>query len=152
MTRIELETIIFAPASVCFDLSRSVDIHQVSTAATNEKAIAGRLTGLCEKGDTITWRAKHFGFYHHLTMHITEMTKPVYFEDRMLKGSFRSIRHQHYFEAKDGHTVMKDIFEYEVPGKFFGRVFDRLFLHRHMYNLLVTRNNILRELAEKEVM
>ena len=97
MTSIALETIINAPIEICFDLSRSIELHQISTAATDERAIKGKLTGLCEIDDTVTWRAKHFGFYHQLTMEISKMEIPVYFEDRMRKGIFKSIRHEHFF-------------------------------------------------------
>ena len=41
MPTIQLETIINADIKICFDLSRSIDLHQISTAKTNEKAIAG---------------------------------------------------------------------------------------------------------------
>lgn len=148
MTRIELETLIRAPMRICFDLSRSIELHQISTSSTKEKAIRGKTTGLCVNGDTITWRAKHFGIYHHLTMEITEMIVPIYFEDRMIKGSFKSILHKHFFEEAEGGTLMKDIFEYEVPAIIFGWIFNKLFLKKHMQNLLLKRNQVIREVAE----
>lgn len=46
MPTIQLETIIDADIKICFDLSRSIDLHQISTAKTNEKAIAGVTAGL----------------------------------------------------------------------------------------------------------
>jgi len=42
MPAIYLETQIKSTVEVCFDLSRNIDFHQISTAETNEKAIAGR--------------------------------------------------------------------------------------------------------------
>jgi len=38
MPQIELETIINSEIEICFDLSRSIDLHKISTAATKEKA------------------------------------------------------------------------------------------------------------------
>jgi hypothetical protein len=59
-TRIDLITIINAPIEICFDLSRSIDLHQHSTQQTREKAIAGRTTGLIGLNEFVTWRATHF--------------------------------------------------------------------------------------------
>ena len=42
MPRIELQTEIHANRTVVFDLSRSIDLHKISTKQTNEKAIAGK--------------------------------------------------------------------------------------------------------------
>ena len=42
MPAIELETKINSDIETCFDLSRSIDLHQISTAGTNERAISGR--------------------------------------------------------------------------------------------------------------
>ncbi|RYF13850.1 MAG: cell division protein, partial [Flavobacteriales bacterium] len=41
MTEIITSTTINAPIQLVFDCARSIDIHQLSTAKTNEKAIAG---------------------------------------------------------------------------------------------------------------
>ncbi len=148
MTIIQLQTSIRASVTLCFDLSRSIEVHQLSTASTKEKAIGGRLTGLCEKGDTVTWRAKHFGIYQQLTVQITEMIEPAYFEDCMLKGAFKSIRHKHYFAEDAGCTLMKDIFSYEVPAGFVGAIFDNLILKKYLTQLLFKRNQVIKDYAE----
>lgn len=54
METIHLETIIDADIKICFDLSRSIDLHQISTAKTNEKAIAGITSGLVNVNDYVT--------------------------------------------------------------------------------------------------
>jgi ligand-binding SRPBCC domain-containing protein len=150
MTRIELETLMDAQVNICFDLARSVELHQISTASTKEKAISGRTKGLCEKDDTITWRAKHFGLYHELTMTITEMNSPIFFEDVMVKGIFKSIRHRHHFCQHERFVVMRDVFEYQVPYGIFGLIFNKLILYRYMTRLLLKRNQTIKEFAEQE--
>jgi hypothetical protein len=45
MPVITLTTEIAASIDVVFDLSRSIDLHVESTSQTNEKAIAGRISG-----------------------------------------------------------------------------------------------------------
>jgi hypothetical protein len=59
MTKIHLTTFIAAPIDRVFDLSRSIDLHKISTAHTNEEAIAGTTTGLIKFNETVTWQAKH---------------------------------------------------------------------------------------------
>jgi hypothetical protein len=63
MPKIELHTEIDAPIERVFDLARSIDLHMLSTSHTNEKAIAGKTSGLIGLGEWVTWRAKHLGFY-----------------------------------------------------------------------------------------
>ncbi|HKG07357.1 MAG TPA: hypothetical protein VKB19_12895 [Pedobacter sp.] len=46
MPVIRLETLINADQNTVFDLSRSIDLHQISTAQTNERVVAGRFSGL----------------------------------------------------------------------------------------------------------
>ena len=150
MTIINLLTEIRAPISQCFDLARSVDIHLLSAAKTNERAIAGRTSGLCELGDTVTWEATHFGVKQKLTVEITRFERPHSFEDRMVRGAFRSMKHEHRFEEQNGITVMSDKFEYEVPLGFLGILFDGLILNGYIRRFLIKRNDFIRSSAEKQ--
>ncbi len=54
MLSIELKTEIKADRSVVFDLSRSIDLHKISTKRTNEEAIAGKTSGLIGLGEIVT--------------------------------------------------------------------------------------------------
>jgi hypothetical protein len=42
-------------------MARDIDFHKFSLKETNERAIAGRTSGLCEQGDTVTWEANTSG-------------------------------------------------------------------------------------------
>lgn len=59
MPLIYLETFIKAPQQIVFDLSRSVDLHKSSMLKHKEEIIDGVSSGLVNKGDTVTWQAKH---------------------------------------------------------------------------------------------
>jgi ligand-binding SRPBCC domain-containing protein len=148
MTIIQLTTEIAGNAAQCFDIARDIDAHKLSTAKTNERAVAGKTTGLCELGDTITWEANHFGIKQNLTVEITNYNRPLFFEDKMLRGAFKSMRHEHHFEEVNGKTLMKDYFEYEVPFGIFGVFFDKVILKRYMTNFLLTRNLVLKSIIE----
>src|SRR5688572_13770876 len=120
MPLIELTTAIHAPIERCFDLARSIDLHKLSTAGTNEEAIAGVTSGLIGEGQRVTWRAKHFGIAQTLTSEITQFQYPYRFRDEMMKGAFRMIKHDHLFERSGDKTVMRDKFEFKSPGWILG--------------------------------
>ena len=150
MSTIYLETLINASVQKVFNLSRDINFHQRSTAKTNEKAIGGRISGLIELGETVTWRAKHLGFYQNLTTKITEMESPKMFTDIMLKGAFKSMKHTHLFIEKIGKTMMIDHFEFESPMGIVGKFFDIIFLKNYLRNFLLDRNRMIRQTAESD--
>ena len=150
MPEIKLETIIDAPIERVFDLARSIDLHKLSTKGTNEEAINGKTSGLIELGETVTWRAKHFGLYQKLTVEITEYERPNMFRDIMLKGAFKSMKHTHRFEREGIKTKMIDQFEFESPYGLLGRIANSLFLKKYMTNFLIKRNKELKMFAESD--
>jgi ligand-binding SRPBCC domain-containing protein len=148
MPVIYLETIINAPVELCFDLSRSIDLHIESTKQTGETAIAGRTNGLIEQGETVTWHAKHLGIWQSLTSKITAMERPIFFADEMVEGAFKSFRHEHHFSSVDGLTLMTDKFNFESPYGWLGSIVNKLFLTRYMTALLIERNRVIKHVAE----
>jgi ligand-binding SRPBCC domain-containing protein len=148
MPVITLTTIINAPIERCFLLSLSVDLHKASVAQTNETAIAGVTSGTMKLHDTVTWRARHFGFNLQMTSHIPVYQKPTYFVSEMLKGPFKKLHHQHRFADIDGKTVMTDVFELQAPLGILGRLAERLFLVAYMKGFLLMRNRYLKQVAE----
>ncbi len=152
MTRIVLETRINAPAQICFDLSRNVGIHLLSTQHTKERVVSGRTEGLFELNDMVTWEAVHFGMKQRLTVQIIKLDAPHRFEDKMLKGAFKSMHHIHSYKESNGQTLMLDEFRYEVPYGWLGELFDRLVLKNYMTNLLTQRNKLIKAEAEKSAL
>lgn len=150
MPVIRLETLIDAPKNIVFDLSRSIDLHTISTEQTDEKAIAGVTSGLISENEFVTWRAKHFGVYQYLTARITVLKKPDYFVDEMEKGIFKRFKHEHFFEDRDGKTLMIDVFDYESPLGILGRIADKLFLEQYMQSFLEKRNDVIKAFAESD--
>lgn len=148
MPIIELATHINAPIAKCFDLARSIDMHVDSMQQSGETAVGGRITGLIELGESVTWRAKHFGVWQTLTSKVTEMEYPNYFTDEMVKGAFKAFRHEHYFYAIGNQTLMKDVFMFDAPLGFLGLAADFLFLKNYMRKLLEQRNEVIKQTAE----
>ena len=150
MPKIELQTEIKGDRKVVFDLSRSIDLHKISTEQTNEQAIAGKTSGLIGLNESVTWRAKHFGIYQNLTSKITEFDQPNHFTDEMVRGAFKSFKHEHHFTEINGGTLMTDIFHYKSPFGILGKLADKLFLEKYMKELLVERNRVVKEFTESE--
>ncbi len=148
MPKIKIETNIKADKRIVFDLSRSIDLHQISTQHTDEKVIDGVTSGLIGLNQLVTWRAKHFRVYQNLTSKITEFEEPDYFVDEMEKGIFKRFRHEHVFKETQNGTLMIDVFDYESPLGFLGRLADKIFLKSYMKKLLEKRNATIKEFAE----
>lgn len=149
MPTINLTTTIHAPIHLVFDLARSIDLHQISTEQTQEKAIAGKTSGLIELYETVTWRAKHFGTSQTLTTKITAFDKPNYFVDEMVQGAFKSFIHTHKFEDVPEGTIITDVFDYQSPLGILGKLADVLFLKNYMTRFLMKRNEVIKIHAEK---
>lgn len=148
MSKIYLKTFIKADINKVFDLARDIDLHQKSTAKTNEKAIAGRTSGLIENDETVTWRARHLGFYQTHTSKIVDMEKPYRFTDYMQEGTFKSFSHQHIFKEHEGGTLMTDILEFESPLGIIGKLFNFFFLKNYLKTFIAERNLIIKQNAE----
>jgi ligand-binding SRPBCC domain-containing protein len=151
MPEIIIQTFIAAPAKICFDLSLSIDLHKISTAHTNEEAIDGTTTGLIKLGESVTWRARHFGIWFKMTSKITSLVSNESFIDEMVKGPFKSIKHTHTFEAQNGGTLMTDVFQFQSPFGILGFIVDRLILAAYLKKLLMDRNAIIKKYAEGEL-
>jgi len=144
-------TVIRAPIERCFDLARSVEAHLAGNIHWGESAVAlaGVTSGLIGLGQRVTWRARHFGVWHKLTSEITAMARPVYFQDAMIHGPFRSMNHDHYFRSlPPDETEMRDVFRFAAPLGLLGRLVELAVLRRYMQALLRERNAVIREIAE----
>jgi ligand-binding SRPBCC domain-containing protein len=150
MTRFRLESRIDAPIERVFDLARDIGLHERSMAASDEHAIAGRMSGPIEQGETVTWRARHFGLWWTMTSRITEVRAPSTFADEQEDGPFAWFRHRHTFRAESGGTVMTDDWEHASPFGVIGRIVDRVILGRYMRGFLKMRNAALKTEAEAE--
>ncbi|PVZ96304.1 cyclase [Amnibacterium flavum] len=131
------------PVEQLFDLSLDIDAHTGSMAASDERAIGGVTSGEIGLGETVTWRARHFGVPITMTSRITAQDRPTSFVDEQVRGPFRRFRHQHLFEATPGGSRMRDVVEFSAPFGPIGRVVERLVLARYLRRLIEQRNAFL---------
>ncbi len=149
MPTITILTTVRASPERCFDASRDLDLHIASMGHTGERAVAGKMSGLIELGEQVTWEARHFGIRQRFTSQITAYDRPRHFQDSMLKGAFRSFVHDHYFEPSPEGTIMKDVLVFRSPFGIIGALVDGLVMARYLRRLLVQRNEIVKRAVER---
>lgn len=140
MPAFEVSTRIHASVERCFDESLSIEAHTSSMARSGEQAVAGTTSGRIGPGETVTWRARHFGVRFRMTSRISQFEPPRRFVDEQVSGPFRSWWHEHVFEADGDSTRMIDRVEFSAPFGILGRIAERLFLERYMRRLILQRN------------
>lgn len=148
MARICIAVEINAALPIVFDLCRSIDMHMISTKGSNEKAIAGTITGLIQKNETVTWQAKHLFKTRTFKSVISAMQPYHYFKDEMLAGDFKTFKHEHFFVEKKGKVFMKDVLILEAPYGIIGKMVMALFLKKYITKFLLRRNYIIKQYAE----
>jgi ligand-binding SRPBCC domain-containing protein len=151
MPLIRLKTEIYAPPETCFDLSLNIDLHMQSMEQTNEKAIGGRTGGQIQLGETVKWRARHFGLSFTMTIKIKELIRPLHFTDEMIKGPFRYLQHKHIYEKTPDGTMMTDLFDFKSPLGILGSIADKVYLETYMRKLLMKRNELIKIAAERKI-
>jgi len=140
-------TDITAPIEVCFDLSRSVDLHLESMAASQEQAVGGVTVGLIGDGEEVSWEARHLGRLWRMTSRISEFERPHRFVDQMVRGPFAFYRHEHLFEAHGEGTRMTDVVEVRMGLGPVNPIADRV-ASTYLRRLMHTRNSHIRTRAE----
>lgn len=150
MTKIYLTTTIKAPIQTVFDLARNIDIHQLSTYKSKEKAIADTTKGLINLHESVTWRGKHFGFFLTHKSRIIQMEIPFRFIDKMERGHFKYFQHEHLFIEENGSTKMIDELNYKTPYGIFGKLFDKFYLKKYLTQFILERNQFLKDFSENQ--
>ncbi|MTD17154.1 cyclase [Nakamurella sp. YIM 132087] len=140
MPLICLETLVPATVEDCFDLSLSVDAHTASMHDSGERIVGGVRSGMMGPGETVSWRAVHFGIPWRMTSRITRYRRPDLFVDEQVAGPFGIWRHAHLFVPDGAGTRMTDVVHFRSPAGLVGDVVDRVFLVRYMTGLLEQRN------------
>lgn len=136
----EVTRAVCAPEEL-FDLSLSIDTHVESMARSGERAVAGVTSGAIGLGESVTWRARHFGIVWTMTSRITALERPHRFVDEQVRGPFRSFRHEHRFERDGDLTVMTDTVTLRSP--LFGWIVEPLLLRPYLQRLIRSRNAVL---------
>jgi ligand-binding SRPBCC domain-containing protein len=141
--KISLSTFVPSSTQRAFDLSIDIDTHLESMAHSGERAVDGVASGLIALGESVTWKARHFGITWTMTSTITAWDRPHSFVDEQAKGPFKMFRHLHRFEPEGDGTRMIDEIDYTAPFGPIGSAVDRMVLNRYLQRLIVARNDFI---------
>jgi ligand-binding SRPBCC domain-containing protein len=83
-------------------------------------------------GTTLFYRIRWLGFPITWVSRITEFERNRRFVDVRIRGPYRSCRHEHKFEERDGQTFMRDTVHYELPLGVLGWMAHRLLVRRQL--------------------
>ena len=125
-------------AAYLFGISLDIDAHVASMSQSGERAIGGVTTGRIGLGETVTWRARHFGIWFTMTSKITALEEPTRFVDQQVSGPFKTFIHEHRFESLPTGTRMTDTLTVGSP--IFGALAERLVLVSYLRRLIARRN------------
>jgi ligand-binding SRPBCC domain-containing protein len=148
MSLIDTATAINAPIERVFNLARSIDLHVSSSSQSREQAVGGKTHGLICLGESVEWRAKHFGIWQRMTNKITALSEPDHFHDSMTKGAFKYFEHDHFFTQTGNQTTMRDVVDFQSPFGIVGSVVDWLVLRPYLERFIVNRADYIKQVAE----
>jgi ligand-binding SRPBCC domain-containing protein len=150
MIRIQQTITVNASPEVCFDLARSVDDHVESMAANDERIIGGKMTGLLELGDRLTFESRQLGLRFTLTAEISDYDRPASFTDRQVSGPFKKLTHTHLFESIQGGARMTDKIDVTAKLGPLGWLAERLVIKPLLASTLVRRQAHIKFKAESD--
>lgn len=125
-------------AQALFDLSLDIDAHISSMSHSGERAVAGVTNGRIGLGETVTWRARHFGIWWTMTSQITALDEPTHLVDQQVRGPFKTFVHEHRFEQLPIGSRMTDTITVASPA--FGSLVERHVLVPYLRRLIAKRN------------
>jgi ligand-binding SRPBCC domain-containing protein len=121
-----------------FDLSLDIDTHVETMSQSGERAVGGITAGRIALGETVTWRARHFGIWFTMTSKVTVLDRPTRFVDEQVKGPFKSFVHEHTYEQVAGGSRMTDTITVASP--ILGALVERAILVPYLRRLIAARN------------
>jgi ligand-binding SRPBCC domain-containing protein len=137
-------TLIDAVPETVFAMALSIDAHLGSMAESQEQAVGGVTRGRIGLGESVTWRARHFGVVWTMTSRITDLDEPNSFVDEQVGGPFKKFRHEHRFAPYGSGTEMLDEVAFQAPFGPVGRITERLVLGNYLKSLIEHRNTYLK--------
>ena len=149
MGKIHLTTLIHAPAKRVFELSRNINLHRIFSSNPYETPLEGEIKELIKENETVTWQAKYLLKKREFTLKISSMEMPHHFTTQLVEGGFKNFRHEHYFKAFKNGTFLIDVVEFESSYGLIGKWIEQLFLTSYIHNLLLQRNEVIKQYAEK---
>ena len=140
-----------APIDRCFQLSCSLELVHQELGMT---AVGEKKTGLVTGNDIVRWECWQLGLKHFHVSHISGFDRPVFLQDTMLDGRFKTFQHDHHFREVSAKapestwTQLEDELRFSLPFGVVGRMVAQQIMVPHIRKLLRSRFERIRRIAE----
>ena len=145
--------LVYAPIERCFQLSCSLElVHE----ELGMDAVSGKQSGLVTGGDIVRWEGWQLGLKHFHVSHISSFQQPVFMQDTMLDGRFKTFQHDHHFREEPAtgsgapSTVLEDELRFSLPFGLPGRLVAQMVMVPHIRKLMRSRFHRIKRIAEGE--
>ncbi len=139
---------VHAPIDRCFQLTCCIALVREELGM---EPVQGRTSGLVQANDTVRWEGWQLGMRHFHVTHISGYIRPVFLQDTMLDGRFRTFQHDHHLRAlPDGTTQLQDELRFTLPFGPVGRATGRIVMVPHILRLMQKRFARIRRIAESD--
>lgn len=140
--------VVHAPVDRCFQLSCSLElVHE----ELGMNAVSGKKTGLVTGGDIVRWEGWQLGLKHFHVSHISSFERPVFMQDTMLDGRFKTFQHDHHFREQPGSkpsTLLEDELRFSLPFGALGALVAKTIMVPHIHKLMRSRFQRIKRIAE----
>ncbi len=138
---------VHAPIERCFQLTCAIALVQEELGMT---PVSGKQSGFVQSGDVVRWEGWQLGMKHFHVTSISGYTPPVFMQDTMLAGRFKTFQHDHHLrEVQDG-TALDDEVRFTLPLGVLGRLVAKYVMVSHIHKLMASRFSRIKRIAETE--
>jgi ligand-binding SRPBCC domain-containing protein len=100
--------------------------------------------------DKVSFRLNFLGRQRELVTRIDTLEFPRMFVSNLVRGSFKSFRHEHHFKPIDNGTLLIEVLEYEPAFGAAGRLADGMLIRSFLKKYLEAKNRMIKQYAEGE--
>lgn len=129
---LERAQVIAVPLEVAFGFFKDPFNLRLITPNWLDFQISGISGTPLDVGTTISYRIRWLGIPISWVSRIDEFERNRRFVDVQVRGPYRSWRHEHTFEERNGQTLMRDTVRYELPLGVLGTIAHRLVVGRQL--------------------
>ena len=111
--------------------------------------VLGKNTDTIRAGTLIDYRLRLRGVPFYWRTLIESWDPNRSFVDTQLKGPYAKWHHTHYFEPKDGGTLMRDVVVYRIPFAFISQFLVGWFVRKEVMDIFAYRRKVIESIFGK---
>ncbi len=143
--------LVHAPIHRCFQLTCAIALVQEELGM---HPVRGKTSGFVHGGDTIRWEGWQLGLKHFHVSQISSYAEPVFMQDTMVAGRFKTFQHDHHLREAPGSgmhdTFLEDELRFSLPFGAMGRAVAHYIMVPHIHKLMASRFARIKRIAESD--